>query len=123
VRFGVLIVLAAALLVPVANARDAKVAARTPVASFCSASGDVCIGITKTGTTIFLEIATVEKFFASYRLCVKGPKTRVCKSFLIRKSGQGYASNVRWNGTFPNQGHGVYRVTWSASAKTLIFRR
>jgi hypothetical protein len=48
---------------------------------------------------------------------------RVCKSFPIHASGSEYDSTVSWTRKFPNQGHGVYRVTWDVSAKTLKFTR
>ncbi len=91
--------------------------------SYCSPSGDVCIQVVSQKTDVLLEITTVAKYFTSYRLCVHGPKSRVCKSFGIHASGSEYGSTVSWTKSFPNQGHGVYRATWSASAKTLSFTR
>jgi hypothetical protein len=96
---------------------------RTASNSYCSPSGDVCIQVLSQKTDVLLEITTVAKYFASYRLCVQGPKSRVCKSFPIHASGSEFDSTVSWSKNFPNQGHGTYRVTWSYSAKTLSFTR
>jgi hypothetical protein len=91
--------------------------------SYCSPSGDVCVGINHRGKLVFLQITTVAKYFPSYKLCVTGPRSRVCHVFVIRKSGSEYGSVVRWQGGFPNQGPGLYRVKWDAAAKVLTFRR
>jgi hypothetical protein len=96
---------------------------RSGANSYCSASGDVCIQVLSQNTDVLLEITTVAKYFSTYRLCVSGPKSRMCKSFPIRRSGSEYDSTVSWKNNFPNQGHGTYRVTWSYSAKTLSFTR
>jgi hypothetical protein len=112
-RIVLLIVLAAVLVVPVAEAQD------RPIATYCSPSGDVCTGVFKRAGAVILRISTAANYFARYRLCVRGPKSRVCRTFLMRKND----SQVRWSANFPNQGRGLYRVTWQYSAKTLSFRR
>jgi hypothetical protein len=91
--------------------------------SYCSPSGDVCVQVVTQKSDVLLEISTVAKYFNSYLVCVQGPKSRVCKSFPIHTSGSEYGSTVSWKKSFPNQGHGTYRVTWNASAKTLSFTR
>jgi hypothetical protein len=96
---------------------------RSSANGYCSPSGDVCVQVVAQTSDVLLEISAVAKYFSSYRLCVRGPKTRVCKSFPIHSTGAGYGSTVSWKTNFPNQGHGTYRVTWSASAKTLSFTR
>lgn len=96
---------------------------RTAANSYCSPSGDVCIQVISQKSDVLLEITTVAKYFASYRLCVRGPKSRVCKSFPIHASGSEYGSTVSWKKSFPDQGHGTYHVTWDTSAKTLSFTR
>ena len=94
------------------------------VASACSPSGDVCTGITVTKSNVDLEITTAAKYFSRYQLCVKGPRSKACKSFPIHEADAGsYASTVRWNTNFPDQGKGLYRVTWQYYGKTLTFRR
>lgn len=103
----------AALLVPAARAADP---------SYCSPSGDVCIGIEHRGGDVYLQIVTYTLYFKRYRLCVRGPKGKVCHTFAVSKSGENYASTVSWKKSFPNQGPGLYRVTWQYSAKTLSFR-
>lgn len=112
-----LAVLVAALAAPSALAKD-----RT-IASYCSESGDVCTGISVTNGSLMLEISTFANYFLSYKLCVKGPASKTCKTFPMREADRGsYGSRVRWRGNFPNQGPGVYKVTWQYSAKTLSFR-
>ena len=96
---------------------------RGSASSYCSASGDVCIQVLSQKADVLLEITTVAKYFSTYRLCVSGPKSRVCKSFPIRRSGSEYDSTVSWKNNFPNQGRGTYRATWNYSAKTLSFTR
>ena len=111
-----LAVLVAALVVPSALAKD-----RT-IASYCSESGDVCTAIHDRGGVVYLQIVTYTLYFKRYQLCVRGPKSKVCHTFPISKSGQNYASTINWSKNFPNQGKGVYKVTWQYSAKTLSFR-
>jgi hypothetical protein len=96
---------------------------RSSANSYCSPSGDVCIQVATQNGDVLLEITTVAKYFSSYKLCVRGPKSRVCKSFPIHASGSEFDSKVSWKKNFPNQGHGAYHATWSASAKTLDFTR
>jgi hypothetical protein len=117
VRIVLVLVLAAALVVPLAQAKD------RPIASYCSPSGDVCTGVFNRGGAVVLRVSTAANYFMRYRLCVRGPASRVCKVFPMRKTARGYDSQVRWAANFPNQGHGVYRVTWQYSAKALAFRR
>ncbi len=90
--------------------------------SYCSPSGDVCIGISHKSGDVWLEISTPNKYFSTYKLCVAGPKNKVCHTYAIKKSGAGYDSKVSWSKSFPNQGHGTYKVTWSYSAKSLSFK-
>jgi hypothetical protein len=113
-----LVIAAAVAVVPTASAKDRR------IAGGCSASGDVCTEIGVSGGALVLGISTQAKYFPSYQLCVKGPKSKVCKSFAIRapaKAGDTYFSKVAWRKNFPNQGPGVYRVTWGAG-KPLSFR-
>ena len=113
-----LLLVALAVAVPAASAKDRQLAGE------CSESGDVCNQISVEGGVVFLSMNLAAKYFTSYRLCVKGPKSRVCKTFRMRapdKAGDQWASKVRWRGNFPYQGAGAYRVTWDSGA-TLTFR-
>jgi hypothetical protein len=109
----VVAIAAAALLVPAAQAKDP---------SYCSKSGDVCVAIQHKAGDVYLRITTIAKYFATYKLCVTGPKSKVCKTFKIGPSGQVYGGTVRWSKSFPNQGKGLYTVKWDAAAKALTFR-
>jgi hypothetical protein len=93
--------------------------------TYCSPSGDVCVGvIEKPRGVVLLEISTAAQYFNRYRVCVRGPKSRVCRVFAVRKTAAGgTGSRISWRRNFPNQGRGLYRVTWQYSAKTLTFRR
>ena len=117
VKIALLAALAAALLVPAAQAKDRL------IVGGCSESGDVCTSIEVKSGSLMFEITTAANYFLSYRLCVKGPKSKVCKTFPMREADRGsYSSKVRWRGNFPYQGAGLYKVTWQYSAKTLSFR-
>jgi hypothetical protein len=111
------LVVVCAVVVPTASGKDRRIAGQ------CSESGDVCTEIFVGGGVLFLRINTVAKYFSTYQLCVKGPKSRVCKTFPMRapdKVGDSYSSKVGWRKNFPYQGPGTYRVSWSGS--TLSFR-
>ena len=58
------------------------------VATACSPSGDVCTSITVKQDDVDLQIRTAEKCFPRYRLCVTGPKGKVCKVFPIESPAQ-----------------------------------
>ena len=74
---------------------------------------------------VLLQIGTAASYFNRYRLCVRGPKSKVCKFFPMRAAAAGGSgSTVNWRKNFPNRGRtGTYRVTWQYSAKTLTFTR
>ena len=116
---GVLLVVAAAAAVA------AFASGASAGGSYCSPSGDVCVAVREQPRgVVLLEISTAALYFSRYRVCVRGPKSRVCRSFPVRKTSAGGAgSTINWRRNFPYQGHGLYRVTWSYSAKTLTFRR
>src|SRR4051794_41327642 len=109
--------LAAALAVPAANAKQQR-----EIASHCSTSGDVCTAVTVESGVLFLRMSLAAKYFSKYGLCVKGPKSKVCKTFAVRapsKAGDTYYSKVAWRTNFPYQGPGTYRVTWDNAAAAL----
>jgi hypothetical protein len=117
-RALILLVVALAVAVPAASAKDRQIAGK------CSESGDVCNQISVQGGVLFLSMNLAAKYFTSYRLCVKGPKSRVCKTFRMRppvKEPDQWFSKVNWRANFPYQGAGRYTVTWDNGA-TLSFR-
>ncbi len=107
-RVLMLAAVVAALALPAGSA-----AAPVPVKTYCSGSGDVCFGIFRRSGAIFLDLTTAAKYFDRYTLCVRPPSGPVaCRRFPIRRSGQFFASSVRWYTSFPARGPGTYRVTW-----------
>ena len=104
----VLITVIAALALPAGSA-----AARVPVKTYCSPSGDVCFGIFRKSGAISLELTAAARYFERYTLCVQPPRGAVtCRRFPFRRSGRFFASSVRWHTSFPGRGEGTYRVTW-----------
>ncbi len=107
-RVLMLAAVVAALALPAGSA-----AAPVPVKTYCSQSGDVCFGIFRKSGAIFLDLTTAAKYFERYTLCVRPPRGAVaCRGFPLRRSGQVFASSVRWHTSFPGRGPGIYRVTW-----------
>ena len=87
---------------------------------YCSPSGDVCYGTAARRGALYFELSSIERYFSRYRLCVRPPTgARTCRSFPVRRTGQVYGSAVRWYRTFPNRGHGVYRVAWLLGSEPL----
>ena len=121
-----LFAMAAALAVAALASPAHAAVPRERVAVYCSESGDVCLGIFRKRGAIFLDISTAARYFARYRLCVRGPYgPTVCRSFPMRLAGATYGSSVRWHTNFPRLGPGRYRVTWRVGAPigpTLSFR-
>jgi hypothetical protein len=116
------------MVIAVVAAAAAFAAPQTPVAApprrvlrhYCSPSGDVCYGTAVRRGALYLEINTIERYFARYRLCVRPPTgTTTCRTFPIRRTGRIYGSAVRWYRTFPNRGPGIYRVTWRLGSQPL----
>jgi hypothetical protein len=111
-----LLVLAASVLGG-ALAADGEPARRTPLKTYCSQSGDLCYGITRRTGALYLELTTFEKYFATYRLCIRPPDARErCRRYPVRRQGRLYGSIVRWYGNFPISRPGVYRVAWKLQA-------
>ena len=100
--------------------------ATKPVASYCSGTGDLCLGVIRKDGALYMEITTFAQYFVRYSLCVKPPTgATTCRSFPIRRRGQLYESSVLWHRNYPNRGPGAYRVTWKLQqplGPTLTFR-
>ena len=91
-----------------------------PIKAYCSPSGDLCFGIFNRSGAVYLEIDTFARYFARYRLCVRGPSSsEICKSFPVRRRGRLWVSSVQWYRNFPSEGTGEYRVTWKRAASRL----
>ena len=114
-----LVVAAAAVLGSASNASGAS--------SYCSRSGDICFGIVRVDGHVVFRLNAFAQYFRRYRLCVRSPRGRsACRTFPLRKTGRLYGSRVRWRGSFPTAGPGIYRVTWLLGRErlgpTLAFR-
>ena len=75
--------------------------------TYCSPTGDYCVGVNKRGGTVLLAIASLA-FQGNYRLCVAGPPGRGCKTFRLVKRGQMYASTI----AFTAPARGRYTASW-----------
>ncbi len=65
-----LIVLPLVLAAPTPGAGETASEPKT-IASYCSASGDVCYGIFSRSGKVYLEITTAARYFKRYTLCVR----------------------------------------------------
>jgi hypothetical protein len=114
-------------LVAVACA-SATAASSGRIASYCSASGDVCYGVFDDRGVIRFQLTLAAKYFTRYRICVRPPRgATTCKSFPVKRVGSQFGGAVRWERNFPVRGPGRYRVTWKQGAQALgpglTFRR
>lgn len=123
-----LVVVSGSLVAVAAGASRPKV-----IASYCSPSGDVCLGVFNRANAVYLGISTAARYFARYDLCIRlqgaggAAGTRRCGSFpVFRRSGSVWASSVNYARQFPVADPGTYRVTWKLGARplgpTLSFR-
>lgn len=89
------------------------------VARYCSTTGDICLGIFRSSTIVF-QLMTMEKYFATYTICVRSPRgSRTCRAMPVNRQGQVWGSHKRWPRHFGDSRPGVYRVTWSQSGQRL----
>jgi hypothetical protein len=106
---------------------SAGVASTGTVATYCSASGDVCYGIFNRSGEVLLRITTAAHYFNRYTLCVRllppGPSAenaQRCGAFpLLRRSGSTWGSAVNFVKQFVGPAShpsaprpGRYKVTW-----------
>jgi len=103
-------------------------AAGKMVDSYCSPTGDYCTAIHKKadGTRIF-EVRSFPKLFGEVNVCVT-KRTRVCHSARLNKGPHIWFFHIRWQGNYPKEGFGRYKVRWvlpsgDALGKALYFRR
>ena len=107
---------------------SATAAPSARIASYCSASGDVCYGVFDDRGVIRFQLTLAAKYFTRYRICVRPPRgATTCKSFPVKRVGSQFGGAVRWERNFPTRGPGRYRVTWKQGAQALgpglTFRR
>ena len=114
-------ILLAALAAGLALATSALSADQGQIKSHCSASGDVCYGISKgkLGVVRF-QLTTAAKYFSRYRICVRPLGTAgKCKSVPVRKVAANWGGTVIWQKNFPMRGPRRYKVTWSQNGHRL----
>ena len=114
---GLIVVgVAAAVAAPAGGASER----RSTLDSYCSPTGDYCLGIKykpNSGRVKF-EITSLA-FTGAYKLCVRGPDSKTCRQFSLSQSGEGYADKVDWESKFGTQGEGTYLVTWKLGGTKL----
>jgi hypothetical protein len=119
------VVLAAVVFLAVVPAASA---ASHVVDSYCSPSGDYCTQIVKKADgSIVFSIRAFANYFGKATACVK-KETRVCHATTAHKGTHLYFWNIRWQGNYPKEGPGEYKVRWLYSEGTpigpaLYFRR
>jgi hypothetical protein len=98
------------------------------IASYCSASGDVCYGVFNRSGKVHLRITTAAHYFSRYRLCVRllppgagGAEHALrCGSFPVFRQGGGtWGSTVNYARQYPITQAGRYRVWWKLGATPL----
>jgi hypothetical protein len=105
---------AAALLAGAAATAEAR-------SSYCSPTGDLCLGALGKGAKVRLRLTLAARYFTSYRLCVTAPGgARDCRRFRVRRGAHGlYESTVRWAAHFPSGGPGTYHARWRSGGNAL----
>jgi hypothetical protein len=102
------------------TAVPAASAASTVVDSYCSPSGDYCTLIVKKADgSIVFSIRAFANYFGRATACVK-KETRVCHSTSPRKGAHLFFWNIRWQGNYPKEGPGEYKVRWRYSGGSPI---
>ena len=98
-------------MLPLAVATPASAAPHV-IDSHCSRTGDYCTLILKKADgSIVFSIRAFADYFGRAEACVK-KQTRVCHSTSPRKGPHLYFWNIRWQGNYPKQGPGRYKVRW-----------
>jgi hypothetical protein len=105
----------------VASTASRAQAGERRIASYCSASGDVCYGLFARSRKVFLRITTAARYFKRYTLCVRllpagggGAEHLLrCGSFpIFRESASTWGSSVNYARQYPVTTRGRYRVVW-----------
>ena len=90
-------------------------AASDVVDSYCSPSGDYCTLIVKKADgSIVFSIRAFANYFGRATACVT-KETRVCHWTSPHKGTHLYFWNIRWQGNYPKEGPGQYRMRWRYS--------
>jgi hypothetical protein len=95
---------------------------------YCSPSGDYCtLVIEKASGTILFKIRAFADYFGRSEACVM-KDTEACRSRSPREGSVLFTWSIRWQGNYPDEGAGRYRVRWfdengSRIGPALHFRR
>ena len=80
--------------------------------SYCSPSGDYCTYVTKKDSgKILFQIRAFANYFGRSQACVT-KDSRVCQGRSPHRQHDLYVWSISWQGNYPNQGTGRYRVRW-----------
>jgi hypothetical protein len=83
--------------------------------TYCTPTGDYCLGMFKRGGQVYLGIDTFS-FRGSFLLCLTSPDgNRKCLTFRLRRDRHNhhlYRSHVKWSDHFPHGQKGLYRAVW-----------
>jgi hypothetical protein len=126
-----LLVVAVASLAVFSASEAAAYKPKSYIARYCSQTGDLCYGIFRQERLdrIVFQITTQERYFRSYRICVREPTGAArCRNFPLNRQTPVYGSHVYWRRYFGDHGPGVYQVAWKNQSgtrlgPTLRFRR
>ena len=96
----------------------------TQIDDYCSPSGDVCQEITlsrKGGRIKFGLFSFTAAVQGDYTLCVKGPRSKECKDFVLEQlpDEEVWADRVSWEDNFPSTAFGQYIVKWKYMGERL----
>ncbi len=120
-RLILTLVLAAAALV---SAPGVAGAAET----YCSSTGDICVGANRVDGVRLLRISTFGRYFSQVSICVDPPRgANKCVQQTIKRKDTFYGTSVVWARAFPNHGRGTYFVRFyirhgSRVGKLISFR-
>jgi hypothetical protein len=124
---SVVVLIAVLSIAWTADAAAPSVTPEKRIASFCSASGDVCYGIFNRSGKVYLRITTAARYFKRYNLCVRllppgsdATHAQRCGSFpVFRQGGSTWGSSINYARQYPVTDPGRYRVAWKLGSGPL----
>jgi hypothetical protein len=76
-------------------------------------TGDICQSSQRVDGRRKFRIASGEKYFGRFKLCVTAPDgSHECKRFRMRDEGAVWARSISWTANYPDKGKGAYSVRW-----------
>ena len=108
--------LVAAALLSTTAALAVPSAAGAATSACAPETGDWCTSVAERDGRRVLSTETFS-FRGKVRICVTGPKGRTCRAARLRETKAGtYRAALSWKRSFPDQGRGRYRVTFTPDA-------